>query len=95
MRACDVHIFQAVKTLGATSGASQGALAELFGQIEKFFRRLDTYAKVTPTPEMKKVIVTITGEVLFILAVPARMFELGNMSELTPVGGRPLWAYPC
>jgi hypothetical protein len=78
VRAYDVHIFQAVKTLGATSGASQGALAELFGQIEKFFRRLDTYAKFTPTPEMKEVIVKIIGEVLFILAVAIRMLEPGK-----------------
>jgi hypothetical protein len=91
----DVHIYQAVKAFGASPGASQRALAELFCQIEKFFRRLDTYAKVTPTAELKGIMVKIIAEVLSILAVATRILERGKMSELTAVGGRSLLAYPC
>jgi hypothetical protein len=77
----DVHIFQAVKAFGASPSGSQRALAELFCEIEKFFRRLDTYAKVTPTAEMKEVIVKIIAEMLPILAVATRILERGKMSE--------------
>ena len=84
-----------VKAFGAGQGASQGALAELFSEIGKFFRRLHTYTKVPPTAEMKEVIVRIMAEVLSILAVATRMLERGKMSESITVGRRPLLAYPC
>jgi hypothetical protein len=91
----DVHIFQAVKSSGASPDTGQRALAELFCQIEKVFRRLDTYLKVTPTAEMKKITVKIIVEVLSILAVATRMLERGKMSKSITVGGRPQLAYPC
>ena len=84
-----------VKAFGASPSASTSALAELFCQIEKFFRRLDIYTKVTPTAEMEEVIVKIMAEVLSILGIATRMLERGKMSEWITVGGQPLLAYPC
>ena len=84
-----------VKAFGASPSASTSALAELFCQIEKFFKRLDTYIKVAPMAEMKEVIVKIMAEVLSILGIATRMLERGKMSESITVGGQPLLAYPC
>ena len=82
-----------VKAFGASPSASTSALAELFCQIEKFFRRLDIYTKVTPTAEMKEVIVKIMAQVLSILGIATRMLERGKMSEWITVGRQPLLAY--
>jgi hypothetical protein len=66
-----------------------GAVAELFEHIEMFLRRLETYTKVPPTPEMQEVIVKVMAEVLSVLAVATKVIEQGKTSELITDGRRP------
>jgi len=64
--------------------ASQEVLVDLFGRIENFFRRLETYTEVRPTPAMIDIIVKIVVEVLSILATATKEFGRGQASEWIP-----------
>jgi hypothetical protein len=70
-------IFQAAKDVRA----SQDILIDIFERIENFFRRLETYAEVPPTPEMMDIIMKIMVEVLCILAIATKEIKQSRMSE--------------
>jgi len=69
---------QAVKDVRA----SQDTLIDIFERIENFFRRLENYAAVPPTPEMVDIIGKIMVEVLSILAIATKEIRQGRTSEL-------------
>jgi hypothetical protein len=69
--------FQAAKAVSA----SQDALAIVFERIGNFFRRLETYVEVPPTPGMTDVIVKIMVEVLTILAIATKEMKQSKASE--------------
>jgi len=58
--------------------ASQDALADIFERIDSFFRRLESYAEVSPTAAMKETIVKILVEVLVILAIATKEIKQGR-----------------
>ena len=62
---------------------SQSTLVEILEQIENFFRRLEIYAEVPPTPAMKDTMVKIMVEVLGILAIATKEMKQSRASELT------------
>jgi hypothetical protein len=47
-------------------------LIDLFGRIETFFQRFETYVEVRPTEPMKKLIIKIMVEILGILAIATK-----------------------
>ena len=51
----NTYVFQAAKDVQA----SQGTLADIFENVEMFFRRLEIYTEVRPTTEMMDIIVKI------------------------------------
>ena len=59
-------------------------LVDLFGRIENFFRRLESYTEVRPTPAMTDIIVKILVEVLSILALTTKEIRRGQASEWIP-----------
>ena len=61
--------------------ASQDTLIDIFERIENFFRRLEIYTEVAPTPEMTDVIVKIIVEVLSILGIVTKKIKQSRMSE--------------
>jgi len=63
--------------------ASQG-LVDIFGRIEHFFRRLESYLEVRPTAAMMDIIVKIMVEVLTILAIATKEIKQRRASELIP-----------
>jgi hypothetical protein len=60
---------------------AQNALLVIFQRIEMFFRRLELYAKVEPTPEMMDMMVEITVEILSILGIATKEIRQGGTSE--------------
>ena len=62
--------------------ASQDTLIDIFERIENFFRRLENYAAVPPTPEMMDMIGKIMVQVLSILAIATKEIKQGRTSEL-------------
>ncbi|KAF8265625.1 hypothetical protein EI94DRAFT_305085 [Lactarius quietus] len=58
--------------------ASQNALVDLFGRIENFFKRLESYTAVRPTDAMTDIIVQIMIEVLNIFAIATKEMEQGR-----------------
>ncbi|KAH9081537.1 hypothetical protein EDB83DRAFT_2547462 [Lactarius deliciosus] len=50
----------------------QGTLVDIFEQIESFFKRLEIYTEVSPTPAMKDTMVKIMVEILDILAIATK-----------------------
>ena len=69
---------QAVKDVRA----SQDTLIDIFERIENFFRRLENYAGVPPTPEMMDIIGKIMIEILSILAIAMKEIKQSRTSEL-------------
>ena len=61
--------------------ASQETLIDIFERIENFFRRLEIYTEVSPTPEMIDIITKIMVEVLSILAIATNEIKQGHASE--------------
>jgi uncharacterized UPF0146 family protein len=61
--------------------ASQDTLIDIFERIENFFRRLESYTAVEPTPEMMDIIAKIMVEVLSILAIATKEIKQGRTSE--------------
>ena len=55
---------------------------EIFEKIKNFFRRLDIYAEVPPTPAMKDTMVEIMIEVLDILGIATKEIKKSQASEL-------------
>ena len=62
--------------------ASVEALSELFGRIENFFKRLESYTEVPPTNAMTDIIVKIMVEVLNIFAIATKEMKQGRTSVL-------------
>ena len=60
--------------------AGQDALADLFGNIESFFKRLESYTAVQPTDAMTDIIVNIMVEVLNIFAIATKEMKQGRAS---------------
>lgn len=58
----------------------QNALVDLFDRIESFFKRLETYIEVRPTPAMTDIIIKIMVEVLCILGIATKEIGQGRMS---------------
>ena len=61
--------------------ASHDTLVDIFERVEGFFRRLETYTEVSPTPEMTDIIIQIMVEVLCILGIATKEVKQGRMSE--------------
>ena len=61
--------------------ASQDILIDIFERVEMFFRRLEIYIEVRPTPEMMDIIVRIMVEVLSILGIATKEIKQGRMSK--------------
>ena len=62
--------------------ASHDTLIDIFERIENFFRRLENYTEIPPTPEMMDIIGKILIEVLSILAIATKEIKQGRTSEL-------------
>jgi hypothetical protein len=61
--------------------ASRNNVLDIFERIEMFFRRLEVYTEVEPTPEMMDMMVQITVEVLSILGIATKEIKQGRTSE--------------
>ncbi|KAH9061929.1 ankyrin repeat-containing domain protein [Lactarius vividus] len=64
---------------------SQEALVDLFGHIEYFFRRLETYIEVQPTAAMTEITVKIMIEIILILGIVTKEIKQGRISMSLPV----------
>jgi hypothetical protein len=74
----ETPVFQAAKDVDA----SEDVLVDLFGRIENFIRRLESYTEVRPTAAMMNVIVNIMVEVLTILGIATKEIKQRRASEL-------------
>ena len=59
-------------------------LIDIFERIENFFRRLEVYVKVPPTPAMTDMMVNIIVEVLDILGTATKEMKQSRASEVIP-----------
>jgi hypothetical protein len=59
-------------------------LVDIFERIELFFRRLEIYTEVPPTPEMTDIIMKIMVEVLSILGITTKEIKQGRTSKQIP-----------
>jgi spore maturation protein SpmA len=64
---------------------SHGILIDIFERIENFFRRLEVYTKVPPTPAMADMMVKIMAEVLGILGAATKEMKQSRASEASTV----------
>jgi hypothetical protein len=62
--------------------ASHETVLDIFGRIENFFRRLEVYTTVQPTPAMTDMMVKIMVEVLDILGTATKEMKQCRASEL-------------
>jgi hypothetical protein len=53
----------------------------MFERMENFFRRLEVYTEVAPTPEMMDIIMKIMVDVLTILAITTKEINQSRTSE--------------
>ena len=61
--------------------ASQDTLTDIFERMENFFKRLETYTEVPPTPEMMDIIMKIMVEVLCIFGIATKEVKQGRTSK--------------
>ena len=61
--------------------ANDDVLIDIFVRIEGFFKRLESYTEVPPTPAMTDVIVKIMIEILSIFAMATKDIRQGRSSE--------------
>jgi hypothetical protein len=74
--------------------ASQDVLIDVFERIENFFRRLEIYTDVPPTPAMTDMMVKIMVEVLDILGTATKEMKESRASRsLFPLGCSRLMHY--
>ena len=71
------YVSQAAKDVRA----SRDTVLDIFERIEMFFRRLEVYTEVKPTPEMMDMMVQITVEVLSILGIGTKEIKQSRTSE--------------
>jgi hypothetical protein len=57
------------------------AKTDIFERIEMFFRRLEVYTQVSPTAEMRDILIQIMVEVLSILGIATKEIKQGRLSE--------------
>jgi hypothetical protein len=69
---------------------SQDVLIDILVRIESYFKRLESYTEVPPTPEMTNVMVKITTEVLSIVAFATDSIKHGGSGELIDIHKLPL-----
>jgi len=60
---------------------SYDALVDLLEAIERFFKRLDIYTEIPPTPAMDELVVKIMVELLSTLALATKALKQGRSSE--------------
>ena len=60
---------------------SHDILIDIFERIENFFRRLEVYTKVPPTPAMTDMMAKIMAEVLGILGAATKEMKQSRASE--------------
>jgi hypothetical protein len=68
--------------------ASYDALIDLFASFENFLSRLSIYTRVIPAPALTNVLVKITVELLYTLALATKQVKQGRLSEFVLVGMR-------
>jgi hypothetical protein len=73
----NTYVAQAAKDFRA----GQDTLIDIFERIGSFFRRLEVYTEVPPTPEMTDIIIQIMVEVLSILGIATKEIRQGRTSE--------------
>ena len=56
-------------------------LIDIFERVEMFFRRLEIYTEVPPTPEMMDIIIQVMVEVICILGIATKGIQQGRMSK--------------
>jgi len=61
--------------------ASQDTLVDLFSRIENFFKRLESYTEISPTPAMSSMIIKIMVKVLTILGIAMKEMKQWRSSE--------------
>jgi hypothetical protein len=61
--------------------ASHSTVIDIFGRMESFFLRLETYIEVQPTAEMRDIIIKIMVEVLSILAIVTKEINQYRISR--------------
>ena len=71
------YISQAAKDVRA----SHNTVLDIIERIEMFFRRLEVYTEVDPTPEMIEMMVQIAVEVLSILGIATKEIKQGRTSK--------------
>jgi hypothetical protein len=76
---CNTYVFQVIK--GARAG--QGALLDIFEQIEMFFGRLEVYTAMPPTTlaEMMDIIIQIIVEVFSVLAIATNEIKQSRIGQ--------------
>ena len=79
--ACLDHYTDYISQAAKDVRANHDTLIDIFERIENFFRRLEVYAEVPPTPEMMDMIMKIMVEVLCILAIATKEIKQGRTSE--------------
>ena len=67
-------------------------LVDLFSRMENFFKRLESYTEVSPTPGMRGIIIKILVEVLTILGIATKEIKQSRSSELIS-NCRLFWTY--
>ena len=72
-----VYVSQAAKDVRA----SHNTVLDIVERIEMFFRRLEVYIEVDPTPEMMEMMAQITAEVLSILGIATKEIKQGRTSK--------------
>ena len=77
---CNDYGSQAAKNARGRQEA-QNTLLDNFERIEEFFRRLEVYTQVKPTPEMTDMMAQISVEVLSILGIATKEIKQGRTSE--------------
>ena len=65
--------------------ASQDALVDLFSRMENFFKRLESYTEILPTPAMTSIIIKIMVEVLTIIGIATKEMKQRRPSESTNI----------
>ena len=76
----NIYVSQAAKDV-RTGLKAQNTLLVNFERIEMFFRRLEVYTQVEPTPEMIDMMAKISIEVLSILGIATKEIKQGRTSE--------------
>ena len=61
--------------------SSQETLIDIFERIDSFFRRLEVYTEVRPTPRMMDMMVKIMVEILSIIGIATKEIKQGRTSE--------------